>query len=274
MSRYLSYIIILTLSFAFVGCKQKSTKQSLIEDVEQFHIDTIEAKPVDTNNMTDAQRCRYRADEVLRKYPELYHATDKVQKLYDKWEERERIFIETVFVNKQKKVASVFQKNEKKLNARFDKKNFIFPLCAVLSDDTENTNLVSLPLQITDDEKTYTDVYREITFAIPDAIKSSDKSYSTDELRTAAEKARRAWLEYINAMPDFINELPEQCRDRMMTALLRIKTLQLIDLKNCYGNYWLSGKQGWLLPDDAPQDRVDNAEMLGLHMWGVNENEN
>ncbi|MDE7086424.1 MAG: hypothetical protein K2O48_07055, partial [Prevotella sp.] len=66
------------------GCggkkERKATSAQLIEQVEQFGIDTIEAKPGET-------LCSNSVDGVLRHYPELYHATRKAVKAYDKWVE-------------------------------------------------------------------------------------------------------------------------------------------------------------------------------------------
>lgn len=270
MFRYLSYIIILTLSFTFIGCKQKNTKQQLINEIEHYRIDTIEAKPVDTNNMTDAQRCRYRADEVLRKYPEMYHAADKVQKKFDRWKEQELIFIDRVFVNKDKEHAAVYRKQEKILLERLDKLNFIYPLCAVLCDDAETDGNVSARNDASDaDNEEANSPYRKIMFIVNDGIKESAATYSTDEMRSAVEKARRAWTDYMSVMPELLKTMPEQCVPYMENAIETFKRLHDVDLHNCYLTYWSNIKPAWLLKDDCTDEQLStsNYEALKMCEW-------
>ena len=77
-------IIAVCAVLLLLGCggkkERKATSSQLIGQVEQFSIDTIVTTPGDTlvNNTVDG---------VLRHYPELYRATQKAVKAYDKWVE-------------------------------------------------------------------------------------------------------------------------------------------------------------------------------------------
>ena len=81
-------IIAVCAVLLLLGCggkkERKATSSQLIGQVEQFSIDTIVTKPGDTlvNNTVDG---------VLRHYPELYRATQKAVKAYDKWVEISKV---------------------------------------------------------------------------------------------------------------------------------------------------------------------------------------
>ena len=62
--------------------EQKSASE-LIADVDHFQVDTIVAAPADTLVGSSV-------DHVLRHYPELFRATEKAQKVFDKWAEQEQ----------------------------------------------------------------------------------------------------------------------------------------------------------------------------------------
>ena len=84
-----AFIIAFTISI-IVACRGKEkahqTKEtSLIEDAEQFHVDTIVMASGEV-------LCTPKVDHVLRHYPELYQATRKTKKLYIKSVEQELDF--------------------------------------------------------------------------------------------------------------------------------------------------------------------------------------
>ena len=79
----ISVMFTLCMALLCTACNDKkpqraATSSQLIENVQQLGIDTIEAVPGDT-------LCNETVDEVLRHYPELYHATKKARKAYDIW---------------------------------------------------------------------------------------------------------------------------------------------------------------------------------------------
>lgn len=261
-------LYILTIMFSLSACKQKSKEQTLIENIEQFHIDTIVAKPLDkpVAEMTAAEKCRYKADMILRKYPELYNATDMVQKLYYKWIEREKDFIHIALINKDKESEQIFSRNEEKFNARMEELYFVEPLCAAIYEDNTAGYLTPMKMQMIPDKKILENCYYAVAFALPDGEKDSSKGYSTDERRTACGRAMKAWEEYINAFEVFLPAVPEQCRTDVETGLIKIRQKHIIDLKNIYLSLWTNNKPAWLLNDDATDEQIkeDNKEILNF----------
>lgn len=258
-------ILLATLTF-FAACKKQSTKQRLLSEIENFQIDTIKAKPVDTANMDRADSCRYRADGVLRHYPEMYHATDDVTKTYNLWLEQERDFIQKVFVGKDSKTQTIFTKNTENLNRRLELLNFIEPLTAIIIDGAEAASFSDTKLTNTPDEKAITECYRTIMLRIRSGIKNSNDDYSSDEMRTACEKARRYWLNYISSINELIGTMPAGCQPAMQQSIRNIICMHAIDLHNCYVQYWFNGQPGFILKDDCTQETFDSSTFDALNL--------
>ena len=237
----------------------------MLTEIEHYNIDTIKAKPIDTAHMDRADSCRYRADNVLRKYPEMYHATDDVTKAYSKWIDLERDFILKVFVNKDSKSNAIYAKNNTKLNNRLQHLNFIEPLTAIIIDGAEATSFVDTKLKNTPDEKAITEYYRNIMFRIRDGIKSSKDNYSTDEMRSACEKARRAWLDYIKSTDALLRTMPAECLPAMQQSISNIICLHAIDLHNCYVQYWSATVQSFVLKDDCTPEMFESSTFEALN---------
>lgn len=249
----------------FTACKQQNTKQRLLSEIENYHIDTIKAKPVDTANMNRADSCRYRADEVLRKYPEMYHATDDVTKTYNLWMEKEKDFIQKVFVGKDTQSQAIFAKNREKLNSRLQRLNFIEPMTAIIIDGAQTASFADTKLTTTPDETAMTQCYRQIMLRIRSGVKSSKNDYSSDEMRSACEVARRAWLNYINSIDELMATLPAECQPAMQQGMSNIICLHAIDLRNCYVQYWHSSEPGFILKDDCPQKLFESSNYEALN---------
>lgn len=260
------FLILLSMLSLFTACKKQTTKQKLLSEIENFQIDTIKAKPVDTANMNRADSCRYRADDVLRHYPEMYHATDNVTRAYRLWMELERDFIEKVFVGKDHKAKTLFERNNEKLDHRLEKLNFIEPLTAVIIDGAETSSFADTKLTTTPDEKAITDCYRKIMFRIKSGINSSKNDYSSDEMRTACERARRAWTEYIKSIDELLNTMPAECQVPMQQAIHNIICLHAIDLHNCYVQYWHDGTPGFILKDDCTPEAFASSAFEALNL--------
>lgn len=258
-------ILLATLTF-FAACKKQSTKQRLLSEIENFQIDTIKAKPVDTANMDRADSCRYRADGVLRHYPEMYHATDDVTKTYNLWLEQERDFIQKVFVGKDSKTQTIFTKNTENLNRRLERLNFIEPLTAIIIDGADATSFSDTKLTNTPDEKAITECYRTIMFRIRSGISNSKDDYSSDEMRTACEKARRSWLNYINSINELMGTMPAECQPAMQQSVYNIICLHAIDLHNCYIQYWHDSVPGFTLKDDCTPEMFESSTFEALNL--------
>lgn len=81
-TKYVASLLIATLVFSACGNRQPKTPQQqrdqLIEAVDQYGVDTLQAQPQDTLFSSEV-------GSVLRHYPELYHAAKKVRKAFDNW---------------------------------------------------------------------------------------------------------------------------------------------------------------------------------------------
>ncbi len=87
--RHLSLSVVVSLALVLTSChfykeEKDDTHQEedLIANIEGYGIDTIAVEPGDT-------LCSARVDDVLRHYPEFYHAAKKAKKAYDEWRELE-----------------------------------------------------------------------------------------------------------------------------------------------------------------------------------------
>lgn len=267
MKKILSFVI---LSFAlltlFTACKKQDTKQQMISNVEHLKYDTIVAKPVDVASMNRADSCRYRADNVLRRYPEMYYATDHLTEAYKTWEAQERDFVEKVFVGKGRKNKSILAKNAQKLSNRMEQLNFIEALTAIVIDGADAEAFKNTNLSNVSDEKLMTECYRKIFFSIHDGIKSSNDDYSSDEMRTACEQARRSWLNYIKATDELLGTMPADVRAPMQQAIHNIICLHAIDLRNCYVQYWHENIPGFVLNDNCEEEQFEAADYTALKM--------
>lgn len=78
--------MLLTLVLAACGEKKAEQKSAsdLIADVDHFQVDTIVVDPADTLVSGSI-------DHVLRHYPELFRATEKAQKVFEKWAAQEQL---------------------------------------------------------------------------------------------------------------------------------------------------------------------------------------
>ena len=87
--RVLSWSAVVSLALMLTSChyykeEKDGTHQEedLIANVEGYGIDTIAVEPGDT-------LCSARVDDVLRHYPEFYHAAKKAKKAYEEWQQME-----------------------------------------------------------------------------------------------------------------------------------------------------------------------------------------
>ncbi len=188
-------IVFTMLLLSACGGKKEhhTTSSQLIEQVEQFSIDTIVTKPGDTlvNNTVDG---------VLRHYPELYRATQKAVKAYDKWVEIS-------------KVSGLKVKPETlNVNALLDETLF--------GENTQDADSAWQYLPVIDS------LYIQALVNIPSG--QSD----TDTRKSAIGRTRRAWLTYAENLQALQSTLPEECRPRFR-FIINKKTKQLTD-ENMY----------------------------------------
>ena len=165
------------------GKKDRTVASSrLIESAEQLGIDTIEAVPGDT-------LCNATVDEVLRHYPELYHATRKAQKAYDIW----------VASSKTSSLAL---------------RPAVMDVAAILEEalfDGEAADADSAWQYL----PTIDSLYIQAIVNIPSG------TADTDQRKSAIGRTRKAWQAYVKQLQAMESAVPEDCRQRYRSAIKR-----------------------------------------------------
>ena len=178
-----------------LGCggkkERKATSSQLIGQVEQFSIDTIVTTPGDTlvNNTVDG---------VQRPYPELYRATHKAVKAYDKW-------VEILKVSGLKVKPETLH-----INNLLDETLF--------GENTQDADSAWQYLPVIDS------LYIQALINIPSG------QPDTDSRKSAIGRTRRAWKTYAEHLQSLQSTLPEECRPRFR-FIINKKTKQLTDEK-------------------------------------------
>lgn len=240
-----------------IGCNKKSQdpeekKQDLLEAIEHLDIDTIDTTSKEQIGNADV-------DEVLRHYPELYHATENTLKLYDKWVEAERNMVNIVFVGNDKGRMAKAQKCAKSFDERL-KTRSVAEILSYTLFDSETPQATEL----NDNEKT-SDLYLKIMASIADGLAENKEHAKTDEMKSAVGYARRAWADYHEQMCRMVSAVPEDSRARYTKAVNELTHKHLVDLTNRYYPYYENEHPGWLLPDDAADDAIDNFHFDAFH---------
>ena len=159
----------------------------MIENVQQMGIDTIEAVPGDT-------LCNTTVDEVLRHYPELYHATKNAKKAYDIW---------------------VATANDSRLKV----KTSVMDVSTLLDESLFGSNAID-----TDSAwqhlPTIDSLYVQAIVNIPSG------SPETDQRKTAIGRMRKAWQAYVLLLQTMEPTIPEDCRQRYLSTV-KSRTKQL-----------------------------------------------
>ena len=188
-------IIAVCAVLLLLGCggkkERKATSSQLIGQVEQFSIDTIVTTPGDTlvNNTVDG---------VLRHYPELYRATQKAVKAYDKW-------VEILKVSGLKVKPETLH-----INNLLDETLF--------GENTQDADSTWQYLPVIDS------LYIQALINIPSG------QPDTDSRKSAIGRTRRAWKTYAEHLQSLQSTLPEECRPRFR-FIINKKTKQLTDEK-------------------------------------------
>lgn len=169
--------------------ERKATGSELIEDVARFGIDTIEAKPGD-------MLCDETVDGVLRHYPELYHATQKAKKAYEKWAEQS----EQTHLNMKTKtmdIAAILQET-------------------FFGEQTVDADSAWQYLNTIDS------LYIQAIGSVPDG------QPDTDMLKSSVGRTRKAWQAYTQRLQDMTSTIPTSCTQRFLSTI-KDKTRSLTD---------------------------------------------
>lgn len=164
------------------GCgnnKPKTPQQQrdqLIETIGQYNIDTLDARPQDTLFSNEVS-------SVLRHYPELYHASQKARKAYDKWTEQSL----KANLSGQTELMDISQMLDE----------------ALLGTDNPETSSWS-------DLASIDSLYLKLLVDEPDLDHKSDIG-----------RTRRAWLNYTEQLQRLQQSLPEESRQRYVHVVDR-----------------------------------------------------
>lgn len=240
---------------SLTSCKSKSkgeNKRDLIAAIEHYDIE-----PVDTTGK--APLGSPDVNEILCHYPELYHATENVQKLYAKWAETEQNMVNVAFVGKSKARKAKAKKVQEKFTKHLEESSVSYMLDFVL---LANDN--PKPEEWTSNEPT-SDLYLAIMSNIADGMAENAEHATTDDMRSAVGYARRAWKDYLDGLQKMIDAVPEGTRARYIKAVNDAVRHHYIDLLNRYYPYYENENPGWLLPYDATDDAIQNFTFDAFH---------
>ena len=149
-------------------------EEDLIANIEGYGIDTIAVEPGDT-------LCSARVDDVLRHYPEFYHAAKKAKKAYDEWQEMEA-------------------------EARVGTKTQVMSVDAILNDALYGSDDIA-------------EIGEWPDMAPIDSAYFKLIGQSGLKRKSAIGHARRAWISYQERLRQMAQTVPEQCRARYIASI-------------------------------------------------------
>ena len=179
--RVLALSVVVSFALMLTSChyykeEKDDTRQDedLIANIEGYGIDTIAVEPGDT-------LCSARVDEVLRHYPEFYHAAKKAKKAYDEWRQMEA-------------------------EARLGTKTQVMSVDAILNDALYGADDIA-------------EVGEWPDMAPIDSAYFKLIGQSAPKRKSAIGHARRAWLTYQERLQQMAYAVPEQCRARYIASI-------------------------------------------------------
>ena len=177
-----SIVPVLLAAILLAGCgnnKPQTPQQQrdrLIETIGQYDIDTLDARPQDALFSN-------KVSSVLRHYPELYHASQKVRKAYDNW-------------------------CEQSLKANISSQTELMDISLMLDEallGTDSPEALAWP-----DLSSIDSLYLKLLADEPDLDHKSEIG-----------RTRRAWLNYTGQLQRLLQALPEECRQRYVLIVGR-----------------------------------------------------
>ena len=188
----ISVMFTLCMALLCTACNDKkkqraATSSQLIENVQQLGIDTIEAVPGDT-------LCNETVDEVLRHYPELYHATKKARKAYDVW----------VTASK---------------DSRLKLKPSVMDVSTILDESLFGSETI-------DADSAWQHLTTIDSLYIQAIVNVESGKADTDQRKTAIGRMRKAWQNYVQQLQTMEAAIPEDHRQRYLSTV-KSRTKQL-----------------------------------------------
>ncbi len=190
--KYLFAVSIVLIQISCGGQKKKVVASSqLLNEIEQFGIDTIATEHKDT-------LCSQDIDKILRHYPELYHATKKAIKSYKIW-------------------SLATQEAPLKIRPEImDVTNILDDVLFSVSEATTDSAWEYLP--------TIDSLYIQALVNIPSGQPDTDKK------KTLIGRTRKAWNNYIKSLQEMEPSLPPNCYQHFH-SVINLKTESLTDSK-------------------------------------------
>lgn len=236
------------------SCKKtrEDNKRDLLEAIERYNID-----PIDTVGKEPLGSAE--VNDILCHYPEFYHATERVQKSYVKWAEKEQEMIATVFVGNAKARVAQAAKGINKLREHLQSRSItnILDYVLLVNDEVKAEEWASV-------EPTSA-LYMKLMTSVSDGLSEDSEHAATNDMRSAVGYARRAWKDYHNELLQIVGTVPESARARYIKAVNDMVRQHYIDLLNRYYPYYENETPVWLLPYDATDDDIQSYEFQGLH---------
>lgn len=233
-----AYILILSaaiISFASCANRQQKKKEILLETIEKYHVDTID---VANKELMGTESL----DEILRHYPELYHAAEKARVTYKKWNEMENEMISVVFVGSATQRKLKAEKYAQHLQSRLYEYNVTtlleYTLLSAGSEEKGDAEWV--------DDTEISDFYLSLITKVKSDLNSTDEHKSTDEIKSSIGHARRAWNEYTKAIKNVLQAVPAEAQTLYIHAYNQLVQQHLTDLRHHYVEYHHTSAPEWM----------------------------
>lgn len=152
--------------------RQSKTPSQLVETADEYGYDTIALKKNDT-------LCNAVVDNVLRHYPEFYHATRNAKKAFEHWKKQEQI-------------------------ARLKTKPEIMDISHILDEMLNSNKKVSTESSWLSKSK-IDSLYIQLIVNVPEKKEGVD----IDSRKSEIGRSRKAWLTYIEQLQNITQTVPE-----------------------------------------------------------------
>lgn len=165
---------------AACGGQQHNSTSRLKSVADEFGYDTIAAQP-------DDMLCNESVDDVLRHYPEFYHATRQAKKAYERWAAQEQ-------------------------EAGLKTKPEVMDIARIL-DETLDGSAKAAADSAWQALPTIDSLYLQLIASVPD--EATDK----DVVKSEIGRSRKAWQSYVELLKRLAATVPEDCQECYLTVV-------------------------------------------------------
>ncbi len=233
----LTLFTILAFSVLIISCGGKGgneKKNALVEDIESFGVDTIVQSPEEAKDFPSLY-------DILRRYPELFHATEKAEKEFDKWVVDEKSMIDKVIIANGKSEQEYSTKHEPELEAAVGAMDVRNALQIALTDPTY-TNVADVWV----DNEIIMQEYLQILSSVDENPELESLSQEErNNLKSEVGHARKSWKAYMDKVIEITPAVPDDYRGVYISCFNNIMRQHLADLRNRYCEYVKGNKGEW-----------------------------